>query len=142
MDSSLEHKRRKTCKSGEIIFRQGEAGKEMYVVHSGKVRIFRNQDGHETDLATLGADDFFGEMALFDNRARSASAQAVGETELRVVTKEAYDAMQCDPIIRRLLTTVTGRLRSMDDAFERLNVESGSRREYMSARLTHSNWLT
>ena len=142
MDSSLEHKRRKTCASGETIFRQGDRGAEMYVVHSGKVRIFRTQDGHDTDLATLGPDDFFGEMALFDDRSRSASAVAVGATELRVITKESFDAMQCDPIARQLLATLAQRLRSMDDAFERLNVESDSRREFMSSRLLHNNWLT
>ncbi len=142
MEHSIERKQRLTVDGGATIFKQGDKGHEMYVVFSGKVRIFRTQDDHDTDLAVLGPDEFFGEMALFEERPRSATAVAVGETELRVIGKAAFEEMQCDPVVREMLSTMARRLRSMDDAFERLSVEADSRREFMSTRLTQRSWLT
>ncbi|MDH4139207.1 MAG: cyclic nucleotide-binding domain-containing protein [Coriobacteriia bacterium] len=142
MDRKIERKQRRTFSDGDLIFKQGERGSEMYVIHSGRVRIFRTQDGHDTDLAVLGPDDFFGEMALFDDRSRSASAKAVGAAEVRVIDKAAFEGMQCDPITKHLLVTLAQRLRAMDDAFERLNVESDARREFFSTRSLQSTWLT
>jgi CRP-like cAMP-binding protein len=141
MEHSIERKRRITLEGGETIFRQGDVGEEMYVVFSGAVRVFREQDGHETVLAELGPDDFLGEMALFDDRPRSANAVAVGATELRVISRETYELMACDPVIRTMLKTLTSRLRAMDDAFEKLSLEAESRREFMSDHLLHRDWL-
>ena len=142
MEHSLERKQRLTFENGDTIFRQGEKAHEMYVIYSGKVRVFRTQDGHDTELAVLGPDEFFGEMALFDDRPRSATAVAVGATDLRVISKATFDEMTCDPIVREMLSVLARRLRSMDDSFEKLSVEADSRREFMSTRLTQRSWLT
>lgn len=141
MDRRLEGKLRKEYSDGEMICRQGDRGSEMYVIHRGKVRVFRNQDGHDTTLAMLEPGDFLGEMALFDDRPRSASAKAVGKTEVRVVTQADYMAMECDPIIRAVLGTLAERLRAMDDAFEKMSVESESRREFLTTRSLRHEWL-
>ena len=74
-------------------------GDEMYVVKSGKVRIFRDSDGDETTLGVLEPGDYFGEMALFDSSPRMANAAAVGDTEVRVVTKAEFEGLDCDPLI-------------------------------------------
>lgn len=142
MDHSIERKQRRHFENGETIFKQGDKPSEMYVVYEGKVRIFREHDGNETELATLGPDEFFGEMGLFDEKPRSASAKAVGPVEVRVINNATLEAMQCDPVVQQLLVTLAGRLRSMDDAFERLSEESEARRTFMSARTAQSNWLT
>jgi len=142
MDRSIERKQRRHYSNGETIFKQGDDASEMYVVYEGKVSIYRTQDGRETELAVLGPDEFFGEMALFDSRPRSASAKAVGDTEVRVINAATYAEMPCDPVVRQLLTTLAARLRSMDDAFEKLSVESDTRREFMSSKLLRREWLT
>jgi CRP-like cAMP-binding protein len=142
MEHSIERRQRRHFEDGEVIFRQGDAGSEMYVVFEGQVRIFRERDGVETELAELGPDEFFGEMALFDDKPRSASARAVGPVEVRVISGETLSMMQCDPVVKQLLETLAGRLRSMDDAFETLNEESEARRTFMSNRAAQRYWLT
>jgi len=142
MDRSLERKQRRHYADGEAIFKQGDTASEMYIIYEGQVQIYRDQDGHKTELAVLGPDEFFGEMALFDSRPRSASAMAVGDVEVRVISGAAFADMQADPVIRQLLTTLAARLRAMDDAIEKVIVESDARREYMSTKLLRREWLT
>ena len=71
------HLRRRTFSKNTIIFHQDQAGDALYVVESGRVRIFRSaENGQEITVDTLGPGDFFGEMALLDGLPRSASAFA------------------------------------------------------------------
>src|SRR5512139_2603631 len=72
--------------NGAIIIKQGDPGQSMFLIRSGKVRIFNDAEGGETTLTTLGQGDFFGEMALFDDHPRSASAEAVGDVQLAEVS--------------------------------------------------------
>lgn len=126
---------------GELVFRQGASGEQMYIIRYGKIRIFRDQDGAETTLATLKPGDSFGEIALFDRKPRSASAQAVGETELDVVSREAFEALQCDPIIRQVMVKLGQRIREIDESFEKLSLEAAQRREFVSGISLRKNWL-
>jgi CRP-like cAMP-binding protein len=56
-------------KNGEVIVRQGEPGNCMFVIQSGNVEAIAETDGREMRLRTLGTNDFFGEMALFESAA-------------------------------------------------------------------------
>jgi CRP-like cAMP-binding protein len=142
MDHSIERRQRRHFADGEVIFRHGEPASEMYIVFEGSVLIYREHDGVETELATLGPDEFFGEMALFDDKPRSASARAVGPVEVRVISGETLEMMQVDPVVKMLLETMAARLRSMDDAFESLSEQSEARRTFMSNRAVQQYWLT
>lgn len=70
-------------KNGETVFVQEEPGAAMYIVQSGAVAIRR--DGNP--LAHLEPGSFFGEMALLEDAPRSATAEAVGETELLALSQ-------------------------------------------------------
>ncbi len=75
-----------------IIFRQGDPGDKFYIIHSGKVRVFRKDaEGLETDLSVLGAGESFGEMALLTGEVRSANVEAVEETCLMVLSKVQFE---------------------------------------------------
>jgi CRP/FNR family cyclic AMP-dependent transcriptional regulator len=63
---------------GQSVFRQGNLGDRMYVVVSGEILIFREDRATETTLARLGPGETFGELALFDQHPRSASARSIG----------------------------------------------------------------
>ena len=130
----------KKFSTGQTIVKQGSRGEEMYVVRSGKVRIFREQDGEETTLATLQPGAFFGEMALFDNQPRSASANAMGETEVRVVTKAEFDGLDCDPLLRDMLGTMAQRLRQINREFENLSIADERRQQFMSKIPLRREW--
>jgi hypothetical protein len=68
--------------AGQILFREGEKGAEMYILESGNVEILRG----DTVLATLEPGDFFGEMAILEDQPRFATARA--KTDLRVLKIE------------------------------------------------------
>lgn len=72
------------CADGEVIFRQGEPGRHMYVVKAGSVE-FRRRDAEDAPqfvLGRAGPGELFGEIALVEDVARTADAVAVGPTEL------------------------------------------------------------
>ena len=125
---------------GDIIIKQGAIGDEMFVIESGSVRVFRTIGGAETLLGVLKADEIFGELALFDYKPRSASARAVGDTVVRVVSRDQFSALKCDPIIRQLLKALGRRLRAADDAFERLNVLDQPQREEIAKEWVTRDW--
>lgn len=80
------------AKAGEIIFREGEMGDKMYIIRSGKVTITKNISGEEIVLDTLEIRDFFGEMALFDDPIRTATAKAMEDCAFVVINKRMLDA--------------------------------------------------
>jgi len=77
---------------GEYIFVEGEAAMDFYVVERGEVEVIRRDPGGEPNhvMAVLGPGDFFGEMALIDNRSRAASVRARTAVEVLVVGKEVF----------------------------------------------------
>jgi len=117
---------------GELIFRQGAKADQMYVVRKGKVRIFRDQDGKETTLATLSPHQFFGEMGIFDGKPRSASAQAVGETELEVIKAADLKAAIGEGLVWEMLRDMSGRIRETIEELEKLSVQDTIRREHLA----------
>lgn len=62
--------------SGEYVFSQREPGAGMYMVIAGEVKILMESSSETKELSHLREGDFFGEMALLDESARSASAVA------------------------------------------------------------------
>jgi CRP-like cAMP-binding protein len=70
---------------GDIVFREGEQTRDMYVIHEGRVEIIKQAGGHEVQLAVLERGSFFGEMSLLEGLPRSATARALGPTKLLVL---------------------------------------------------------
>lgn len=75
-------------KPGQFICRDGEFGREMFIIQSGKVDVVKQVGDGEMLLATLGKNDFFGEMALFGQNKRTASVKAKLKTDIIVVTQK------------------------------------------------------
>jgi CRP-like cAMP-binding protein len=125
---------------GQRIVKQGDRGEEMYVVKSGKVRVFRDSGGDETTLGILEPGDYFGEMALFDAEPRMANAAAVGDTEIRVVTKAEFMSLQCDPLVMEMLRTAAGRLRDLTKEFEKRSLADDRRQKYVAQIGLRHTW--
>lgn len=81
-----------TFKKGETIFKEGDVGDVMYIIKSGRVEIVKNVNDEELVLATLDANSFFGEMALFGDKKRSATVRAVDNTQMISINKYILDA--------------------------------------------------
>lgn len=80
-------------KAGDVIVRENESGIAFYVVAKGEVDVVRGLGtANEEVLASIGPDNFFGEMALFDNHMRSASVRAKTDVECLVLTKWDFNA--------------------------------------------------
>lgn len=124
----MREKALKSCKDGEVIFRENDIGNEMYIIRSGKVRILRERDGKEIVLATLKEGDFFGEMAIFSGLPRSASAQSVGETQLEMLSKDSFKKCIKEPVIWRILEKMSQRLRETDEKLQDLLIEDELRK--------------
>ena len=85
----IAHSRR--YKKNEIIFRKEDLGNSFFIVKEGKVKIFTSLGGEKKKtFAFLNRGDFFGEMSLLGGRVRSASAQAVEDTELYAISKKNF----------------------------------------------------
>jgi CRP-like cAMP-binding protein len=72
--------------AGDIIFREGEPGDELFVIRSGKVQIRAG----DRVVETLGDREMFGEMALIDEAPRSATAVAASAVELVPVGSKQF----------------------------------------------------
>ncbi len=110
----------KNFKKGDLIVHEGDLGVGFYVVSKGSVEVVKGLGTpQEQVLATLGPESFFGEMALFDNQARSASVRAAGEAECLVLTKWDFNAELLGPSSRiavSMLAILARRIRNLTDA--------------------------
>lgn len=100
---------------GTMIFAECQAGADMFIIQEGSVRITKVVDGQEVILAVLKKGDMFGEMALLENKPRSASAIAHENCRLMTVNRKNFDQMVATQpqLIARLTTTLAERLWSM-----------------------------
>lgn len=71
---------------GAILFRDGDVGRECYIVVSGRMCI----EKHGTVLATLHPSQYFGEICFLDHPERSATARAMDDVQLLVLRKDAF----------------------------------------------------
>ena len=73
---------------GDYIFREGEFGQHAYIINSGTVELVKFTGDQQSVLAELEKGALFGEMAIIDSSARSASARAKTDCVLKVVSEE------------------------------------------------------
>jgi CRP-like cAMP-binding protein len=101
---------------GESIVAEGDHTRDMFVIQSGRVRITKKVGEREIELATLERGDFFGEMSLLESLPRDATACAVGETQLLVISAGALLVrMRRDPTFAfEMLHRLSGRVRVLN----------------------------
>ena len=108
----------RTFKSGDAIVHERDRPAGFFVIASGRVDVVRGAEGANPQaLATLGPGDFFGEMALFEGQARSATVRALEDTECLAMTAWDFRAeLASDPeIAMAVLETVVRRLRELEE---------------------------
>ncbi len=83
----------RAIKAGEVIIKEGDQAAGFFVISTGKVEVVKDVDGsNPQQLATLGAGDFFGEMALFEGFPRNATVRAMEDTECMAMTRWDFTA--------------------------------------------------
>ncbi len=113
----------KQLRSGEVLFKEGAPGDEMYLIRSGKIRIVKDLEGTKKTLAVIGEGEFFGEMALLDKRPRSAAAIAETDAKLIIVDRDAFlSSVNKNPFIKYIIETLTTRLRKTNNMLKYFSV--------------------
>jgi CRP-like cAMP-binding protein len=125
MDLVIGALRARRFRRGEVIFHGGDPGDSLFIVASGSVKILvAAEDGGEPAILTMvGAGGFFGELALLDGGARSATAVAVDRVETLVLRRDAFDRLvEDEPAIRRaLLAALAAEIRRLTGQVEDLH---------------------
>ena len=105
----------KIYQNGETIFREGEIGDCMYVVQDGSVEVVSDAGDIEVQLAILGKNEFFGEMAIFEHEIRSATVRALGTARILTVDhKNFLRRIHEDPSLAyRLMEVMSNRVRRL-----------------------------
>ena len=108
----------------QMIFSESQPGKDMFIIQSGEVAISKVVNGNEVTLAVLKKGDMFGEMALLENKSRSASAITHSACRLMVVNLANFNQMVTTQpqMIARLTTTLADRLWSMYRQLDNANI--------------------
>lgn len=122
MSSELFEKYRTSVKKGELIFAEGDLGNEMFIIQSGRIRIFKNIDGFDQTLTQLEKGDFFGEMSVLEGMPRSASAEAEEDCDLIKINSANFVAMIRSnvEIAIRIMRKLSLRLREANVQIEKL----------------------
>jgi CRP/FNR family cyclic AMP-dependent transcriptional regulator len=79
----LKFMKPRSLRRGTVLFREGDAGDELYIIATGKVKIGReSSDGRENLLSVAGPTEIIGELTLFAPGPRSSTVTAISQTEL------------------------------------------------------------
>jgi CRP/FNR family cyclic AMP-dependent transcriptional regulator len=101
-------------RAGKVLCREGETGREFFVILEGEAEVAKDGDR----ISTLGPGDFFGEIALVEHRARTATVTAASDLRFFVLTSQAFwGLLDRQPEIQReVLRCLAARLaRESDD---------------------------
>lgn len=102
---------------GEVIFRQGDPGKGLFIVLDGDVEVIRESLQGEQRLASFGVGTAFGELALIDDLPRSATARATGPARLLILYRSHFEGLVAGDraiafvVMQNLLRTLAGYIR-------------------------------
>ncbi len=111
----------------EVVFREGDASDTCYVIRSGYVRAIREHaDGRSITLANFGPGDFFGELAMFDDERRSATVEALQDTDaIGILGGDMRRLLREHPDISvKLLAALGRRLRETNERLARQSFQT------------------
>lgn len=110
--------------AGTVIVREGEMGNRLYLVGSGTVKVCKYLgQANETELASFGPLDFFGEMCILETLPRCASVQATTDALLYSLSSltflHLYEVMpgQYSILVLNIARDLSRRLRHVDEVF-------------------------
>jgi CRP-like cAMP-binding protein len=121
LKSLSECVRLQSLKKGQTLFRKGDEGSSLYIIKQGTIKIvLPSRLGDEVIVTIFSEGDFFGEMALFDGKPRSADALAMESTKIYMLSRKDFLLFLHSNInaMESILSQLTKRLRDTDDFLE------------------------
>ncbi|MEP4378373.1 MAG: cyclic nucleotide-binding domain-containing protein [Alphaproteobacteria bacterium] len=118
-DQRFEQELEKVFQDGEVIVREGDLTREMYIIQSGQAVATKRAGDHEIILNTMEKGDFFGEMSLLESEPRSATVRAKGEVRVYVIHSGGFLLkIRRDPTFAfEMLQKMSGRIRSLSGRY-------------------------
>lgn len=115
---------------GTVLFREGEPGREMFVVQVGRVNVSKNAGAVEKILSSMGPGEFLGEMSILNNKPRSATATCAEDSKLLVIDAKTFEAMIRGnaEIALRMIKKLADRLAEANEQIENLLFHDASSR--------------
>jgi CRP/FNR family transcriptional regulator len=113
--------------AGVRVFHEGDHSDACYLVRKGDLRVTREHpDGRAIALATLGPGDIFGELAMLDGEARSASVETLSDAELLALPAADVRRLLADHpgISVKLIAALTRRLRETNERVARQSFQT------------------
>jgi len=80
-------------KAGETVIEEGDEGSWAFVILSGKVKVLKQTGSGEVTLTIMETGQVFGEMALIEDRPRSATVKAETDIKLRVINRQQFNEL-------------------------------------------------
>jgi CRP/FNR family transcriptional regulator, cyclic AMP receptor protein len=117
----------RTFVAGEVVFREGDTSDTCYLVRAGHFRAVREHgDGRTITLATFGPGEIFGELAMFDAERRSATVEALEDTEAAALLgADMRRLLRAHPDIAiKLLSALSRRLRETNERLTRQSFQT------------------
>lgn len=120
-DRLLEHFGRRYV-AGDVIFREGEQEREVYILQEGRVRVLKRVRTVERSLQILRPGDLFGEGALLPGSVRSTSAVALSDVVVLALDPDTFGALlqSSTAVTMRLVQQLVRRLRDAEDQIENM----------------------
>jgi EAL domain-containing protein (putative c-di-GMP-specific phosphodiesterase class I) len=105
---------RKVYAAGRHVFNAGDIGDCAYLIEEGKIEVLVGEVGHQRCVSVMGAGEMFGEIALIDQKPRTATVRALERTVLVPIQRTLVDDLlaKSDPILRHLLLVILERFRN------------------------------
>lgn len=129
-----EQKKAVLFPKGTHLFRQGEDSRYLYILKTGKVRVYKTEETVEVDLDTAGAGAVVGEVAAIDGGTRSASVLALEDTQALRIEAEGFQKIvtQLPDWFQKIARILVRRLRAVD---EKIDMSKGGDRTVHAAAL-------
>ena len=120
----------KKIPANTVLFQEGDVGDNMYIIQSGRVKISKRIRGVEKTLATLEKGEFLGEMAILNDKPRSATAETLDDCDMLVIDRKTFDALIRGnvEIAVRFIKRLADRLREANDQMESLMIKDNTSR--------------
>lgn len=128
---------------GQVIITEGVISTKAYIIQKGKVRIAKKIGNKTVTVVTLTDGDIFGEMGLFQETVRYATAIAVGEVEVGVIDKKRFDELiaHSPDEMKLIINAVIDRLRITTDKLTVLGLQWEKARKVLDAISTKEKQL-
>ena len=116
IDELATRVRRRRFSAGEVIYHEGDPGRSLCVIDSGRVKITStSEQGQEALLAVMGPGEFFGELALFDDLPRSADVVAMEQTITLNLNRDDFFAIidRFPSVSRQIFSVLASQIRRL-----------------------------